>query len=329
MGNVNKDWVKKTQHKEHTFKIEKDRKPFWNNFFVKNIQLNTVNKTSYDLIESLENNFFAYHNLKEQDKHYAKMCLLVLLEERMDINSIHWENFFKSSIIDPQKILLLANRHNYLLIKETSLFLESFNNVKIDINEINEKNFLNPCFASEEFMKYKFNSHRSFRELQKTNEKIEKLLNNYQDDDFINIHTQYLLSWNLLNKFTKNEENILLLLDLIEDKIIAPGLVVEKNKNNNSSLFEFLMLRPQKENVEILKTLLRKYPEDFNFKATVDYFRKTLIDINKSFEADDKIMPDYMSSYYEILKTLELLEIKENLILNLKNKDDDKKITKI
>lgn len=165
LGNASKNWVKKTQHKELLFKIEKDRKPFWSNFFVKNLQLNTINKTSYDLIESLENNFFAYYKLNKQDKHYAKMCLLVLLEERMDINSIHWENFFKSSMIDPQKIILLAKRHNYLLVKETALFLESFNNVKIDINEINEKKFLDSCFTSESFLDYKFNSHKNFQDL--------------------------------------------------------------------------------------------------------------------------------------------------------------------
>lgn len=322
-------WLKNEENYTTKFLIKKEKKKDWLIFFKNNLQLKTIKTNSFDIIEKLENNFFEYYKLSLSNKHYIKMCLLVMTEENIDINSINFEKTLKNSQYDPKKILLLANIHNYRLVKESANFLHDFNpEIAVDLNNLPNKKYLHSCFNTEAFNLFKLESHKKFEYLNENNKEIIKNLEDETKDSLFTIHTEPLVNWQLLKEFTKTSENVELFLDLIKQKIIKPNLLTKELDGKTTNLFELLMLKPTNNNYIILTSLLETYKENFNLKLTYNFFDEKLNLIKENLK-ETKLQQE-IQNFTSILKKIELSVLKKDLLENLKEKEEDSgKVTKI
>lgn len=321
-------WIILEENKPVNVTFKKELFSDWYDFVISYLSLNTKQNNSFTVISSFENNFFEYHKLTKANKHYAKMCLLVMVEENIDISKIDWGNFFKSSYSDPKKILLMANNHNYRLVREAANFLHEFNpKIEINLNELPNKDYLDGSFNTELFNLFKLESQKKFQYFYLENNKITKRLLSKKENLILEIDTTPLVGWELLNNFFKDDEYIKLYEDLIEQKVIKPSLMVDSEKKE--SLFEFLMFRSSENNLPVLSKLFFSNTELFNDKLMLEYFNQKLEQVNSLFNLEKMKYPKGMDNYISMLKQVEMFSLNKNLQQNLTNGKEEKGSGKI
>lgn len=314
-------WINQKESGLAELVIKKELKPIWQVFFEKNIALTTLQTTSLHLIESLENNFFEYYKLNKANQYYAKMCLLVMLEEKIDINALGWKDFSQSSFVSPQKILLLANNHNYRLVKEAANFLYEFNSeINIDLNDLPNSSCLDPSLNTQLFRFFELESFKKMQYLHLENDKIARELKKDCNSTFT-ISTEPFLRWEMLNMFTTNQFYLTLFIDLIKQKIIHPGLKLDQEKYSEDTLFEFLMFRQTPYSGLITEFLFDEFRDEFNLKEAIPYLRSKYAHIGDNFKNNGTQIPKGLEECVFMIKRMETFFWQENLNNSLKEKE--------
>lgn len=315
-------WISLSPHSIKSLCIKKHLKQEWLNFFNKNIALKTLKTSVSEILTRFDNNIFRL-NMQEAHKSYSRIVLLLLKESQEDVNNINLDKFLSSFDADPQRILLLPDSNNYRVVKESAKFLQHFNKeIKIDLNSLPNLTTAHPSLQTQEYIDFLDNCKFIFKEFVFKVKDIQSILNKMEEDTMFEIDTSILLRWEIIDTLPKNSETLKIFESIIEQKIINPAMTIKYNQAEVFyTLFEYLMMKPFAENIEVAKLLFFQNMDMFNIEESIQYFKNKFEKENTKTYLNNHSFSKEFDNFCDMINVMEKINLKNKLLLNLTEKE--------